>query len=74
VSDNGFHVFVKAGDATAELQNALRELRLSEEKAGIHRHLFVTRANQSVVMVRDLDAPIVSLLRRSGWSQPADDS
>lgn len=65
-----YHVLTKDGDALAEVDQAVRSLG-SAEKAGLHRHFFVTRANQTVVMAHAPDAPIATLLReRPGWKEP----
>lgn len=67
---DGYHVLTKDGDALTEVDEAVRSLG-SPEKAGLHRHFFVTRANQTVVMAHSPDAPIATFLRdRPGWKEP----
>ncbi|MEX2582394.1 MAG: hypothetical protein WD766_03930, partial [Gemmatimonadota bacterium] len=61
------HVLVKDGDASAEVDEAVRQVG-SPDAAGLHRYFFVARANQTVVMADGSASPIVAHLRRSpGW-------
>jgi hypothetical protein len=65
-----YHVLIKVGDATREVEDAVREAG-SAEAAGLHRHFFVSRADQTVVMATGDDAPIVRRLRSGrGWAEP----
>lgn len=73
MSEPEYLVLIRAGDATAEVESALRGLGMSREEAGLHRLLFVTRANQTVVMARDAEAPIAALLLDRGWAAPGND-
>jgi hypothetical protein len=67
----GYHVLTKSGDASGEVEEAARELG-SVQSSGLHRHFFVARARQTVVMANAPDAPIVRLLlKREGWKEPA---
>jgi hypothetical protein len=67
-----YHVLTKAGDASSEVEAAVREIG-GAEAAGLHRHFFVTRANQTVVLALSSDSRIVRLLRGArGWLEPAD--
>lgn len=67
-----YHVLVRKGDGTAEVAELIREIG-SEAKAGLHRCFYVTRAQQTVVMVTEPDAELARRLAgRKGWSAPAD--
>jgi hypothetical protein len=68
-----FHVFVKAGDAQQEVEAVLNQLGTpSPEAAGHHKTVYVTRANQTAVMVTGPQAPLAQALRvRPGWIEPA---
>jgi hypothetical protein len=70
VSDSEYLVLVRQGDATREVTAAVRALGMTPEAAGLHRALFVTRANQTVVMVKDVDVPIAAALLARGWAAP----
>jgi hypothetical protein len=65
-----YHVLTREGDATGEVESVVRDLG-SPESAGLHRCFFVSRARQTVVMVRGLDSPLAVRLRAMGWSEPA---
>lgn len=67
-----YHVLVCDGDCLGEVDEALKSIG-SPGEAGLHRHFFVTRANQTVVMTTDADAPLARALRdRPGWREPTD--
>lgn len=67
----GYHVLIKQGDASAEVEAALVRLG-SPADAGLHRYFFVSRADQTVVMAAAPDAPLAALLRAGrGWSEPS---
>lgn len=67
-----YHVFTKHGDARAEVDELVRGLGGDAAEAGLHKAIFVSRANQTVVMLRDPEAPLAGLLRgRKGWHEPA---
>jgi hypothetical protein len=70
VSDAEYLVLVRQGDVTREVTSALRDLGMTAEAAGLHRALFVTRANQTVVMAKDANVPIAAALLARGWSAP----
>ncbi|CAN5854286.1 hypothetical protein BH23GEM6_BH23GEM6_23790 [soil metagenome] len=70
VTGTEYLVLIRAGDAITEVDRALRSLGMDAEAAGLHRVLFVTRANQTVAMVRDVGAPIATLLLARGWTAP----
>lgn len=67
-----YHIFVKSGDATAELERVLHELGPeSLASKGLHKSLYVTRADQTVAFLLDPDCPAAHALRgRPGWSEP----
>lgn len=66
-----YPVFVKRGDARAEVDRLLRELGLDAEAAGLHKYIHVTGASQTVVMVTAPGAPLAAALRgRAGWAEP----
>ena len=63
-------VFVARGDRLAELEALVRELG-GESRAGLHRRMYVTRAEQTVAIVADADSPLAAALRgREGWLEP----
>lgn len=41
-----------------------------EAAAGLQRVIYVTRANQTVVMVTGRDTPLARALRSAGWQEP----
>jgi hypothetical protein len=64
-------VFIKRGDARSEVDDLLAGLQLSAEAAGLEKYLFITQANQTVVMVKAPDVPLAAVLRqRVGWLEP----
>ena len=66
----GYHVLTADGDRTGEVDELIRQLGTTEQ-AGLHRHFFVTRANQTVVMTLREDSPLAAALRRRpGWQEP----
>lgn len=67
-----YPVFVRHGDALAEIDALVRELG-GAEPAGLHRHMYVTRADQTVVMTTTSDAQLAAALRaRASWLEPTD--
>jgi hypothetical protein len=68
------YIFVRPGDATAEVEEMARRLRGqhgSDEAAGFVKYLYVTRANQTVVFLAGPDTPFAAELRaRRGWLEP----
>jgi hypothetical protein len=70
-------VFIKRGDATAELGRVLDELRGAgggaDAELGLHKTMYVARADQTVVMVASRETPLAAALRaRRGWFEPKD--
>lgn len=69
-------VFLKRGDASAEVESLLKAVRdrgESPEAGGFLRYFFVTQAEQTVVMVTGSDTAFAAELRgRKGWSAPAE--
>jgi hypothetical protein len=67
-------VFTREGDAVEEVRGLVARLARehgSEESAGLHRVLFVSRAGMTVVMVTAGDAPLARELRALGaWTEP----
>ena len=47
-----------------------RELASNASEAGLHKVIYVARANQTVVMVTDREAPLAVELRRRRWEEP----
>lgn len=65
-------VFIRPGDALAEIDALVRELG-GADAAGLHRQMYVTRADQTVVMTTTPEAPLAAALRtRSAWLEPTD--
>jgi hypothetical protein len=68
VSD--YHILIRQGDASAEIEQLLREAG-PNEPTGLRRYYYVSRANQTIVMTTDANAPIARRLReREGWREP----
>jgi len=67
-----FPVFTRTGDLRNEVERIARELRKDLAAAGVHKMIYVARANQTVVMVTERGAPIAQELRRRGWEEPRD--
>jgi len=66
----GYHVFTRDGDGTAEVDALVRSLG-SAQVAGLHRHFYVTRADQTVVMTASPDSPLALELRKlPAWREP----
>lgn len=73
--DPVFPVFVKRGDARAEVDRLLPGLGATSQEAGFHKYFHVAKANQTVVMVLGRDTPLAVALRgRSGWVEPIEES
>ena len=66
-------VFVRRGDATAEVERLVAAAG-GGETAGLQRSIYVTRANQTVVMVTGRETPLARALRAAGWEEPQEDS
>lgn len=73
-----YPVFIKRGDARAEVDRVLDELKRahgSSSAVGFHKYLHVANANQTVVMVTGRDTPLAAALRgRAGWLEPTEQS
>lgn len=69
-----YPVFTKRGDARAEVDQLLAELSAAHgEATGFLKYLYVTRAEQTVVMVTDRTSPLATALRgRRGWNEPGE--
>ena len=78
MAEEAYHVLTRDGDGCTEVDEALRHLEsdgTSREAAGFIKCLYVTRAEQTVVMVRDRACPLAAELRgRRGWREPGDTS
>ena len=76
MSETLYHVLTRVGDGTAEVEAALGRLEargVSREAAGYHKHFYVTRADQTVLMVTAADAALAAELRgKPGWREPGD--
>lgn len=65
-------VFTRPGDACAEVDRLVAELG-GAAAAGLHRYLYVSRADSTVVMVTARDVPLADALRgRAGWVEPVE--
>lgn len=71
-----YHVFIKQGDSVREVEAALDALKgrgVSRNDAGLYKCMFVTRANQTVLMTETRDTVLAREMRgRPGWSEPGD--
>lgn len=71
-----YHVFTKAGDAVREVEAALGTLTargVSKADAGLYKCMYVTRADQTVLMTESRDTPLAVEMRgRGGWMEPGD--
>lgn len=69
-----YHVFIKGGDAVREVEGALDALRqrgVTREGAGLYKCMYVTRANQTVLMTESRDSALAAEMRgRAGWTEP----
>jgi hypothetical protein len=78
MSQPAYPVFIKRGDARAEVDRVLEELKRthgSAGAAGFQKYLHVSKANQTVVMVTGRDTPLAAALRgRAGWLEPTEPS
>lgn len=64
---------IRSGDATSEIESIVARLG-GPEAAGLHRFFYVSRAGQTVVMVRDESSPLaVALRERPGWAEPGEE-
>ena len=71
-----YHVFIKGGDAVREVEAALDALKkrgVSREGAGLYKCMYVTRADQTVLMTESTGSELAREMRgRPGWTEPGD--
>ncbi|MBW3572125.1 MAG: hypothetical protein KY467_13580 [Gemmatimonadetes bacterium] len=71
-----YHVFIKGGDSVREVEAALDALRgrgVSRQGAGLYKCMYVTRADQTVLMTESGDTALAAEMRgRPGWTEPGD--
>ena len=68
-----FPVFIRSGDARAEVDRIIASLGLTPEEAGLHRQIYALQASQTVVMTTRRDAPLAEALRgRPEWTEPVE--
>jgi glutamate synthase domain-containing protein 1 len=71
-----YHVFTRAGDAVREVEAALDALKargVSRDGAGLYKCMYVTRADQTVLMTETRDTALAAEVRaRGGWAEPGD--
>jgi hypothetical protein len=76
MSNTVYHVFTKPGDAVREVEAALDALKargVSREGAGLYKCMYVTRADQTVLMTESRDTALAAEVRgRGGWLEPGD--
>ena len=76
MSNAAYHVFTKPGDAVREVEAALDALKargVSREGAGLYKCMYVTRADQTVLMTESRDSALAAEMRgRGGWLEPGD--
>ena len=70
-----FPVFIKRGDALAEVERLVEELKRTSATPGVRKYFFVAKANQTVVMTEGRDTPLAEALRkRPGWTEPIENT
>lgn len=62
-------VFTRGGDAIEEVERIVASSG-GAAAAGLQRSIYVTRANQTVVMVTGRETPLARALRAAGWDEP----
>ncbi|HWK88402.1 MAG TPA: hypothetical protein VNP72_00355 [Longimicrobium sp.] len=71
-----YHVLTRGGDGRPEVDAALERLQargVSREASGFHKQMYVTRADQTVLMVASRESPLSAELRHQpGWREPGD--
>jgi hypothetical protein len=71
-----YHVFIKSGDSVREVEAALDALKgrgVTREGAGLYKCMYVTRADQTVLMTESRDSELAREMRgRPGWREPGD--
>lgn len=77
MSGSVYHVFIKRGDAVREVEGALDALKtrgVTRDGAGLYKCMYVTRADQTVLMTETRDTPLALEMRgRPGWGEPGDE-
>lgn len=72
-----YHVFIKGGDALREVEAALDALKkrgVGRDGAGLYKCMYVTRADQTVLMTETSGTALALEMRgRPGWSEPGDE-
>jgi hypothetical protein len=68
-----YPVFVRRGDARAEVDEAVRDSGGTPVQAGLHKIIYAERADQTVVLVTHREAPLAAALRARGWAEPRED-
>jgi hypothetical protein len=72
-----YHVFIKAGDSVREVEAALDALKgrgVTRADAGLYKCMYVTRADQTVLMTESRDTALAAEMRgRPGWMEPGDE-
>ena len=76
MSGTTYHVFTRAGDAVREVEAALKALAargVTAEGAGLYKCMYVTRADQTVLMTESRSSALAEEVRgRGGWAEPGD--
>lgn len=76
MSEIVYHVFTKPGDAVGEVEAAIDALKargISKQGAGLYKCMYVTRADQTVLMTETADSALAAEVRgRGGWLEPGD--
>ena len=76
MSEIVYHVFTRAGDAVRDVEAAVEALKargISKADAGLYKCMYVTRADQTVLMTESRDSALASEVRgRGGWTEPGD--
>jgi hypothetical protein len=71
-----YHVFTRAGDHVRDVEAALDALKargVSRQDAGLYKCMYVTRAEQTVLMTETRETPLAVEVRgRGGWLEPGD--
>jgi hypothetical protein len=71
-----YHVFIKAGDSVREVEAALDALKgrgVGRADAGLYKCMYVTRADQTVLMTESRETALAAEMRgRPGWVEPGD--
>jgi hypothetical protein len=76
MSETAYHVFTRAGDAVREVEAALKALEargVTRDGAGLYKCMYVTRADQTVLMTESRSTALAEEVRgRGGWAEPGD--